>query len=681
MRYYARRRSFATPSVYLAGGKPLEGMDASGSSELSASVATKAENLWRTADGCVCKRPGFRLKEQLEIPGQVKQEKYFAGQRFIYYVTAAGTGKLRRYRNGVAEDRTVAQPLTMLQFQGRLLILTPGEWLVIEDTGAVQAVRSGGIATVTELWSKTATFAWSLSQSLVTVPLIRSGSSPTGKGLNVQPPNALTPLLQESFVYTESHRDAKHNRFCLQHSPEIMGSLPTNADGTHSDISEADQATRKNTLSLSAKLEVRLLKTDAYGNTTDYWANRSWSYLDNISHDDAAFWVQNIQNAALAYDGDDNVRITYYYDLSAAKKRAAQILAATSYTLYGVGGLKDRLFAAAGNQIYYSAMDDALYFSLQQQLSPDAGDTDIRILSGEDTVLTVLADNGAWRITGGAESEVGEYALDAYFTVSAKLPSPAPVGDKCIIAGGELLFYTAEGLCAITPSGVLDERCVQNRSRRLEGVLKEETPEDIRLYTWKDWILLVGKKGVYLLDLHRRIRVSDDAYSTHCYEGYFWPDISVDCFTEGEALSFYHEGNLYTFTEGDKEEDYHDELLVDGVLQKANIAVLWQSGRLGGSVQYCGRFFALSVHCKGRTSMDISCDSETGWKLLHKADGQFGAFWYNRLYYGQWNYRTSPHFVRRFLLPLYHKRGLWLRLENSIMDQPFRLETFILEYK
>ncbi|MBQ6946906.1 MAG: hypothetical protein IJN42_02570 [Clostridia bacterium] len=680
MRYYAPRRSYAAPSIRLLGGGAPEGMDTV-DCFLPAERAQLAENLWREADGCVAKRPGYRLLSAGQIPGKVVQTYSFGGITFLHYIDETGQGILRRITASGPADRVVKMPLRMLGFGKRLLILTPGEWLIVQQDGSAKALYKNGIADVGEDWSSTGNIGWTLGQKMLTVPLICSGTSPTGKGQKVQPPNELVPLVQESFVYGQSHQEAKRNRFCLQNKPEILGDLPVDANGTTDGITAAQQTVRVATLQKSAKLEIRLLRTDRYGNVTDYWTEYKWGYEDNISHADAAFWVHAIHQENLAFDGDDNLRITYYTDFESQKTQAEKILQTTCHTLYGVDGRKDRLFAADENAIYYSAMDDPLYFSRLQRIVLGDGEIGIRLLAGEDTVMTVLTDNGAWRIVGQAENEAGEYALDAYFTVSLRLPSPKPTGRNCIIAGGELLFYSEEGLCAITPSGVLDERCVQIRSRRLEGLLRKENPANIKLHSWQNWVFLAGERGIYLLDLQRRIKVTGDAYSTHGYEGYFWPDILVDCFVQSERLEFYSEGNHYGFTDGSRQSDFHDEYLARGTLQSRAISAVWKSGKLIGKTDGCQWFRALIVHCDGPTSLRVEADTEQGTRVLHTYSGALGVFRYGWLYYGQLYYGTVARNVCRLPLNLSHCNSLRLHLTNDVPDQPFRLQSFIIEYQ
>ncbi len=675
MRFYARSRSFSAPALHRLGGQPLAGMDASGRADLPPTVAALTENMWRLPNGSVAKRPGYRLLQRQDIPGKVIWTERFADQDFLFYKGENGF-VLRRKSGERQEDRSTNCQVYPLRFGNKLLLLSCAEWIVVDEKGVATVITAQGLADITEQWGQNVPMQWELTQTLIHIPLLRAGTSPLGKGQAVEAPNRLTPLVQESFVYSKADQENKRNRFCLAKLPQVKGRLPVNAAGGGSDLSESDSAIRVATLSASARLEVRLTKTDNYGNTVSYWQEKGWQAPDNINAADAAFWISDIHQQALSMDGDDNIRITYYREME-----QEDLYRCTMFTLYGVGGLKDRLFAATGHTIYYSAMDDPLYFAQPQYIVP-GGSGQIRLLAGEDKVLTVLGDEGAWRISGRAETEIGEYALDASFSVSERLPSPVPANSQRVIAGGELLFYAKEGLCVVTPSGVLDERCIQVRSRRLEKLLCQEQAENIILYAWKDWIILGGEKGLYLLDLQRKIKSDFNVYSSHEYEGYFWPDVKVDCFVKSEKLTFYRDGNLYVFTEGELDEDYHDEYLQQGEMVQSSIPARWQSGLLFGTVAKCHRFVSLIVHMRGRTAIKISFMDEKGrWRGLRQYDGSYSCYRYQPMYYGQWCYGSQPAFAKRFGLPFSHMRGLRLQFENDVMDQSMGLETFILEYK
>lgn len=671
---YPKRRSYSAPDSYVLGGGMLHGMEDSGRADQSMDVAALAQNMWRDSAGSAAKRSGFRLAEQRGFDGKVVWQEKCGEYEYTYYISSEG-GKLRRAKGSDYAERAV-EWAKCLWLADKLYMFTPQLWLVAESTGRCTHVSKNG-GGYTDDWTGDL-YGWS-DVSLLSIPLIRSGTSPTGRGLAVLPPNILTPLVTESFVYTESDREAGRNRFCLALRPRVVGSLPTESDGTHDSLSAADQERRTTTLNGSAWVDVRLRKTDSYGNEAYYWERRLWTYLDNLNSDECAFWLSGIQNTDLAYDGDDNVRITYYRTEADFVSDVQMVLNAAAFTTFGVDGFKDRLFAAVGGRVYYSGMDDGLYFGTLQYF--DLGSSQIKLLCGNDTTMYAFSDGGAWQIRGKAGGTAGEYVLDAAFAVSNCLPCPPPVSESCVIAGGELLYFSAEGVCAVTPSGVLDERCVQVRSGRISGLLKQENGTNVRLFAHGDYVYILGEKAVYLLDTQRKVKVSDNAHSTHGYEAYYWTGLQADCFVKRENLSFYREGDLYVFTNGESEEDYHDEYLVNGQIVTAPICAVWQTP-LVVQPSRCGCFYSLILKCRARTAVRCYVETERGdWQKLGDYDGSLCSFAYQPMRYGQWCYRALAPYVRRRRLSLHHRRGIRLRLENDVYDQPWQMDTFMLEYK
>ncbi|MBR5783218.1 MAG: hypothetical protein IKY33_03220 [Clostridia bacterium] len=664
---YPIRRSYATPTSYVLGGQPTEGIDTSGRGDLPPSRAAMALNLRRTTDGSLCKRLGFYLKERRDIDGKVIWAKTYKNKEYLFYIGPQG-GRLRRYAANAWQERA-ADNAHFVEIGDKAIIFTPSGWIVPGDK-TLMIVQKGFIDLSVD-WTNLA-YDMHLDCTDVTVPLIRAGTSTTGKGGRVLPPNLLTPLVQESFVYTDSDRSAQRNRLCLAEKPVLFGELPVEGDGTHNELTDAQKATRIATLKATCRVEVRVEENDAYGNSASRWKKRSWSHLDNISVSDGALWLSGIHNTKLAMDGDDNIRVLYCRDISS--RQTKKLLAADAFSLFGVGGVRDRLFAASGNRIYYSGLDDPLYFGELQYVDVSA---DVKLLAAGESTLFALTDKGAHQITGRVESEVGEYALDAAFAVSACLPSPIPAGRDTVIAGGELLFYSRDGLCAVTPSGVLDERCIQLRSKRLQGFLQTEKPEDIRLWAQGDWLFVVGKY-VYLFDLQRRVRVEDEVNSTHGYEGYLWSGLNADCFVAENE--FYREGNLYALHTGEDNSHYHDEYLSGDRLVSQPISSLWQTVNIGNPAQ-CGCFYGLILQGQD-TAIRVSFLDERGvWRMLYDYDGSMTSFAYSYWKYAQFCYHcTSPAALRR-RLPLHHRRSIALRFENDVYDQPLRLQTFLLEYK
>ena len=671
---HPKRHSFSAPSSYILGGGELHGMEDSGRGNQPIDVAALAQNMWRDSAGCISKRPGFRLEKKRTFPGRVVWQEVFGDYEYTYYISSLG-GKLRRTKGSEYSERSVEWAKCLLYID-KLYIFTPGMWLVAEQNGMCTQISKNGGGYINS-WTEEI-YGWS-HVSLLTIPVIRSGTSPTGKGLAVLPPNILTPFVTESFVYTQSDSQAGRNRFCLALRPRVLGNLPVESDGTHDQLSVSDQVIRATTLNASAKVEVRLQRTDNYGNVTSYWETRIWSYLDNINTSDAAIWLSGIQNMALCYDGDDNVRITYYRPEKEFVSAVQTLLSASAFTAFGVDGFKDRLFAAVGGRVYYSGMDDGLYFGTLQYF--DLGGSQIKMLCGNDTTMYALSDSGAWQIKGNEGGTAGEYVLDAAFAVSNCLPCPAPTSDDCIIAGGELLYFSDAGVCAVTPSGVLDERCVQVRSGRIAGLLSNESGENVRLFAHGDYVYISGEKGIYLLDTQRKVKVNNNAHSTHGYEAYYWTGLRPECFVKREFLCFYCEGNLYRLQDGIYESDYHDEYFKDDKLSTSAISAVWQTSLIANPSR-CGHFYGLLLKFRFRTAVRCFAETDRGdWQQMMDYDGSFSGFAYQAFRYGQWSYQPFVPYAHRHRLPLRHRRGVRLRFENDSYDQSWHLDTLIFEYK
>ncbi len=653
------RRAYSAPAAYLAGGNELRGMDACSSSTAPPERASLAKNLWRREDGKVCKRKGIRLKEKLNINGRIEWMHLFAGARFIFYINDKGLGLVSRTKDAVQQIRTVgcAYPLEM---GDKLFIFCEKEWLVVTEEKTI-AIAPHGFADITDNFGKQVS-PFTISNTAVTVPLIAAGGSPSGTGEGVLPPNLLTPLVRESYVYRQQDKEVRRNRFSLSLKPILQGVLPDAA---------TDPAERRRVLKASARIELRLESKDDYGNTVSVWRPYDWSENDHINAEDDAFWIQGIHSVSLSFDGDDNVRITYFRD---TLPDTARLLSARAFALYGVGGLPDRIFAGSQNRLFYSGIDDGLYFGALQYLTFDEP---ILLLSGAQGVLTVLGENTARRVQGQAEKSAGQYALDAFFSITGSFPIPRPYGKECLSWGQEMLFYSERGVIAIHPGGVLDERTAGERAQFLWGLLKEENPEDIRMTLWNNRLVLTGKKGMYLFDLTRREKIE----SGQAFEAYFWSDVGAESFAVADGnLDFFRQGNLYSFADSGTNKDYHDEFLVDGKLQSAPISAVWESVLLGPP-ERCGTYFGLLLRTGTPTVMRILCTDASGrWRKLYDYDGFWRGFVYENLDYGTFAY-GAPATMRRRKIRLIHRRGIRLRFENDKPDSNFTLERFAVEYK
>ena len=65
----------------------------------------------------------------------------------------------------------------------------------------------------------------------------------------------------------------------------------------------------------------------------------------------------------------------------------------------------------------------------------------------------------------------------------------------------EVLYLTSEGVCAVTASGVMDERCAQIRSAYINRWLLEENLKDCVMTACGDFLVISNRMGrLYLLD-------------------------------------------------------------------------------------------------------------------------------------------------------------------------------------
>ena len=682
MSFFAKtRRSYGTPTVYTLRADRLHGF---GPPADDITTAARADNLWRDGENTV-RRPAAVYVETLPVTGQVQWTQRFAGHPLIL-VQRDGTYYL--YETDYAAQRNLGTRRPDRFFvKDKMLLLCQNEWLIFAADGTVTAFCSGGAADINGVsaWSQPGAYHWSYETSLAPIPLIRAGSAPSGGGDPMQSVNMLCPYVCESYRYTAQDAAAKRNRFCMSLTPQLSGPMPFDQNGTTADLTDGEKTQRTQTMTDAAYLEVRLKKTDEAGNELSVWQARPWQYKDNINTADAAFWVQGADALALSQDGADNIRITYRRKQSEFESDFAKILDCGVHTMFGVGGAKDRIFLSGNpaekGRIRYSEMDQPFYFGALQYLDIGNGRT-ICLMSGRPQKMAVMSEEGTFQVTGTAQSaEKGGYVLDACFTVSACLPSPAPIGTgQTVIAGDEVVYLSRRGICALAPSGIMDERNVQIRSRRAEALLQSEDLADAYLTVWNDWLILVCGDHLYLFDTNRKVSVRNDVYTDFAYEAYRWTNLSATGLCAADSgLTFFVGNERYVF----REDRYSDEIRQNGQTIKRPIHVLWQSHPLDGKGhEQCSRFFSITPVTGAPCALKIGVrDERGGWETVHDYNAAFLRFAYAEIRYGLWNYNTVARDAVRLPLPLRHRRCLSLRLENNLPDQPFSLTGMIMEYK
>ncbi len=426
------RRAHTAPTAYAVGGG-LHGMIAETVEDVSPRIARRAENLVRRADGALTKRPGLRYDRSAGVSGQVEWEYGFAGATLVLYVNE---GEYAVRHSALGTRQIGAAPPLRVRFGEKLLLLCEGEWLIFSPDGTVMSLTDGGYTDIHNDFPSPVEYRWEIRQCILTVPLLRAGSSPSGGGELVDPPNMLCPHVRESFTYSAQDRDARRNRFEMLLVPVMRGEMPVDGEGSISGLTPEQRQTRADTMNDSAMLEVRITSTDGEGNPVTRWQTVSFTAADNFNG--RAVWLNGIHERPLAFDGGDNIRITYFRDLTQAQADFFKLTACRVGTLFGVNGFKDRLFISGSGEepgrIRYSGMDDMFYFGTIRYITVGGG-TPVRQLAGQDVRMTVFGEDTAFTVTGRAEEETGTgYRPDALFTVPVKADRSSAAGRSSISA-------------------------------------------------------------------------------------------------------------------------------------------------------------------------------------------------------------------------------------------------------
>ena len=290
-------------------------------------------------------------------------------------------------------------------------------------------------------------------------------------------------------------------------------------------------------------------------------------------------------------EGRDNVFITASKDRSAMRKRITECDVCAVYD--------GRVFVTGcgeyPNRDYWSAQDDPTFF----------GDVDYSVLGQSDARIVgySLLDGklaahkndaaGTVFVREGElvreSDETGNPVYSAVFRVKNVIAGRGAIAAKSFAAlGGESLFLTRSGICALTGTDLTGERYEQGRSFFLDpAIAQEERAEEAVATIYRDFYVLAFPSGnVYLLDGLQKSYQKDQPYSTFQYEGYFWDNVPARCIWEKDGrLCFGDEqGNVwYFYTEEEDPQSYND----NGVA----IAAHWQVSDLDGTVFYRAKNF------------------------------------------------------------------------------------------
>lgn len=259
-------------------------------------------------------------------------------------------------------------------------------------------------------------------------------------------------------------------------------------------------------------------------------------------------------------DGGDSILIKYNKINTEYQKI---INSCNICTLYGINGAMDRIFLTGAseypNRDYYCQMDDPTYWgdtwysTIGRSDGPIIGysivsDCLAAHKANEDSNANIILRKGT--ITDN----------EPCFPIVGTLPSSGAV--SCFSFGtldNEPVYFSEDGISAITPSDVLGERFSQTRSYFLNGrLLYEENKETASAVTYKGFYMLLLNDNMYILDGLMSASEEGKPFSHRQYEGYFWQSIPGKfLFTNGKNLYAAGKGGkLYRFSD---EANFNDD--------------------------------------------------------------------------------------------------------------------------
>lgn len=235
----------------------------------------------------------------------------------------------------------------------------------------------------------------------------------------------------------------------------------------------------------------------------------------------------------------DNVRIGYYV---APKKDggADKINKCTVAKLFGVGGNTNRLFIGGSseepNKVYYSGLDEMLYFPDTGYLTVGADSSDVMGFSRVSDYLAVHKEDN------GQDSSVFLISgtLDMYskpvFSVKAGVSTNGAISKYAFAEfSGEPLYLTANGVYAITTQEITFEKYAENRSYYINPKLINNDLSDACAIEYNSYYYLsVGNGDVYIADSRQKVYENNQPMSSYQYEWYYFRNIPARIWWEYE---------------------------------------------------------------------------------------------------------------------------------------------------
>lgn len=498
--------------------------------------------------------------------------------------------------------------------------------------------------------------------SQITIPRIYIGNVPSGgSGKGLEPVNLLNPFVLETFA----------------------------GDGTALEY----------TLSLETDNtdEVFAFVLDDYG----AWIDKNITVSSVGGKIKVAFSSSDIPPAPTV-SGEDNVRIYYRRKASDFEAGLMKITGCKISASHGVGGYKDRLFLSGNDEypnfVWYSEMDNYTYISDRSYLTFSDRKCRVMALAGQDISLAVITDGSGYLVgsTANTGDSGADFEPDALFTVSRVFSSPEPASlQKPQVFDNEILYLSKAGLCAITPSDIMDERCVQVRSEYVNRWLLKENLKDCTMCVVGDFLIIssgVDGEYMYIFDGAQYSRNASKPFAYRQFESYIFAGCKASfVWQQNGMLYMLYGANISSLSFDCDANDSYTELSVGG--QTLGVNAYWETPNIYGADFYNKKSFAkFGVLLRKMINYTDNHEINTTvrvwykrnndkWKLLRDYNGDQCIFRYDYINYSLFSYRpVGRSYTVNKKIKIKKTYSLKLRFENDIAGMPLFLQAFGLEY-
>lgn len=390
-------------------------------------------------------------------------------------------------------------------------------------------------------------------------------------------------------------------------------------------------------------------------------------------------------------EGEDNVYITAY---KTTEGSAEKITSCTIGTMYGVNGETDRLFLSGNptlpNYDWYSDIDDPTYFP----------DTSYSTLGSETSAIMGYSRIGKYLATHKDENELsqsvfirdgetydeedenGNKVTNTVFRITNTLQGAGTISRYCFgYLETEPLFLTREGIFAITAQDITGEKYGQNRSFYLNGKMLDEASLDNAVcINFDNYYILAVNNKFYMLDGLQPVPTDKSMpYATRQYTAFYCDNIP--------AYSLWVDANELWFgtTDGLVFKFYTDESALESYNDNgAPISSWWETPELDGKLFYKNktfRYLAVRMMASLSTSIKLWGKKHGIWSLLKEDSSSARYFAFSKVKFSAFSFSVdTSERLAHTKVRIKKVDKARFKLENSVVNEPFGLFDFALEY-